>query len=57
MEYFSYFSFIIIKMLFFYFLAVARKIARLPEKKNYFARLWGAAAPSPASSYAYDTTL
>jgi len=34
--YFSYFSFIIFKMLFFIFLATARKIARLPEK-NYFA--------------------
>ena len=39
-------------MLFFIFLAAARKIARLPEK-NYFARLWGAAAPLlPPSSYA-----
>jgi len=23
-------------------------------RKNYFARLWGAAAPHPPSSYAYD---
>jgi len=44
-------------MLFFSFLAAARKIARLPEK-NYFARLWGwaAAPPQPLGSYAYAHT-
>jgi len=41
---FSYFSLIIFIMLFFHFLAAARKFARLPEK-NYFARLWGLQPP------------
>jgi len=45
MEYFSYFLFIIFKMLIFHFLAAARKIAQLPEK--IFCRTLGAAAPSP----------
>ena len=43
MEYFSYFSFIISKMLFFIFWPLPEKLLDCP-KKNYFARLWGAAA-------------
>jgi len=46
MEYFSYFSFIIFKMLFFIFWPMPEKLLDCP-KKNYFARLWGAAAHTP----------
>jgi len=46
MEYFSYFSFIIFKMLFFIFWPLPEKLLDCP-KKNYFAGLWGAAAPQP----------
>ena len=55
-EYFSCFSFIICKMLFFIF-------GRCPKNcsialKNYFARLWGLQPPqSPPSSYAYANVL
>jgi len=49
--FFSYFSFLIFKMSFLIF-------GRCPKncsiaRKKYFARLWGAAAPQPLSSYAY----
>jgi len=37
---------------FFIFWPLPEKLLDCP-KKNYFARLWGAAAPQPPSSYAY----
>ena len=39
-------------MLFFIFWPLPEKLLDCP-KKYYFARLWGAAAPQPLSSYAY----
>jgi len=56
MEYFSYFSFIIFKKLFFYFLAVPEKLLDC-LKKNYFARLWGLQPPAHTPmSISTDTT-